>query len=358
MASVLLNFLLFFCLILLYAGLVIYIERKVAAFVQARLGPYEVGPYGLLQSLADVIKLMQKEEIIPRGAHKRLMQLAPPAVFLPVFISFALLPVFPLAGLHYAETGALLLTGLLSLHVVGIFIAGWSTGNKFSLYGTFRAASQLLSYEIPLGLCIVCVVLVTGTLNLRTIAEQQAPRFHETVPLLGFLPPVNTSAWGGFFTWNIGRMPLLLPVFFVFFLSTLAQANRTPFDLPEAESELVGGYHTEYSGLGWMLFMMAEYAVMLVLFLLAVFLFLGGGWSPLPNIGAMRLADWTNNTSFWHFFWLSGKTTVLILSAMWIRWTYPRLRTDQLMAFCWKFLVPAAIILLYLIGVWCTLIAP
>ena len=229
MASALLNFFLFFSLVLLYAGLVIYTERKVAAFVQARLGPYEVGPYGLLQSLADVIKLMQKEEIIPQGAHKRLMQLAPPAVFLPVFISFALLPMFPLAGLHHAETGTLLLLGLLSLHMAGIFIAGWSTNSKFSLYGTFRAASQLLAYEIPLGLCIVCVVLVTGTLNLQTIAEQQAPHFHETVPLFGFLPSVNTSAWGGFFTWNIGRMPLLLPVFFIFFLSALAQTKPHPF---------------------------------------------------------------------------------------------------------------------------------
>lgn len=340
----------------MYAGMAIYAERKMAAFIQARLGPYEVGPYGLLQGLADIIKLMQKEEIIPRGAHPLLMRAAPMLVFLSVFVCTAFLPIFPLDGLRYPETALVLLLGFLSLHVLGVFMAGWSSGSKFSLYGGFRAMAQLLSYEIPIGLCVVCVTLVTGTIEFNVIAAQQAPNFYDSVSFFGVLPTVNTTSWGGFFTWNICRVPLLFAVFLIFFVSAMAQANRTPFDLPEAESELVGGYHTEYSGFGWLVFMLAEYTTMLILSWVAVFLFFGGGWSPLPNVGLVRMADWTNYSSFWHFFWLSSKTATLILLNMWIRWTYPRLRTDQLMRLCWKFLIPLGMILLYLTGLWCILL--
>ena len=350
MADIFLNFALLFFLILLYAGVAIYAERKIAAFIQTRLGPYEVGPRGLLQSLADVLKLMQKEEIPAQKEHIWLKRMAPAVVFVSVVSCFALLPVFPALSPQQGGPSLLILLGFLSLHVVGVFFAGWSSGSKFSLLGAFRAVAQLLSYEVPIGLCFVCVTLATGTLNLHTIAAQQGPNFSDTTPLFGFLP-INTASWGGFFTWNVVRSPLLLPVFLIFFIGALAQAHRTPFDLPEAESELVGGYHTEYGGFGWLLFMAAEYAIMLILSLVSVVLFLGGGWSPLPNVGALKLADWTN-ASLWHPFWMLAKGTVLIGLNMGIRWTYPRLRTAQLMQFCWKFLVPLCVVLLYLIGLW------
>ena len=344
--------------LLSYVMLGIYAERKIAAFMQSRLGPYEVGPYGLLQSFADILKLIQKEDIIPAKADKYLMRLAPWVVFLPVFAGMSLLPIFSFLHVVRIETGALLLLGVLGLDVIGILMAGYGTANKLSLYGGLRAMGQLLSYEVVLGLCLVCVVFLTQSMDIYEIALQQSPSSERSAPLLGLFPKIDAMSWGGFFTWNIFRLPLLFPVFVLFFIASVVESNRIPFDLAESESELVGGYHTEYTGFRWTVFMLSEYAIMLILSFLAVFLFLGGGSSPLPNIGHLPLSDWTNAPpqSAGYTLWLCGKTLGLIFMHMWIRWSYPRMRVDQLMLFSWRILIPLCICFVYLTGLWCILL--
>jgi NADH-quinone oxidoreductase subunit H len=349
------------CLALALSVVVIgvYAERKVSAFIQDRLGPMHVGPYGVFQLFADLLKLLQKEDIVPTLANKWLFLMAPCLIFTAVFVGYAVLPLSPSLQGSDTEVGVFFLITIISLDVVGILMAGWASNNKYSLLGAMRAVAQIISYEIPLGLSVLCVVIITQSLNLQEISFQQGVFSEQSIFLFGIKSwGIDISEIGGIFTWNIIRIPWMLPVFVIYFIATLAECNRAPFDIPEAESELVGGFHTEYSGMRFALIYLAEYAMMLLVSILGAVLFLGSWYSPLPNLGPIRLADWTNGSpgTIWGdvlgIFWLLVKAYFLILIQMWVRWTYPRLRVDQLMFLCWKVLTPLGLILLLLSGFW------
>ncbi len=352
------TFLFFLPLILTNAVLGIYAERKISAFIQDRMGPMETGKFGILQTTADIVKLIQKEDIVPAAADKLLFKLAPIIIFTAVFAGFAVVPLsgsWDGAGL---ELGVFYLIAIISLDVLGILMAGWGSNSKFSLFGALRSVAQIISYEVPLGLAILCVVVITQTLDLQEISHAQGIFSTTPVYLFGVVKSIDVTALGGFLAWNIVQSPLLIPVFAIFFIASLAECNRAPFDLPEAESELIGGYHTEYSGFRWAFFMLAEYGMMLLVSILAAVLFFGSWNTPLPNLGVVRLADWTTGApgSFagylWGVFWLLSKALIGLFLHMWIRWTYPRLRIDQLMKLSWKYLTPAALLFLFLCGIW------
>jgi NADH-quinone oxidoreductase subunit H len=354
--STLLFFLPFF---LIYAIFAIYAERKISAFIQDRLGPMETGKYGIAQSIADVIKFIQKEDIVPTRADAKLFKLAPVLIFAAVFTGFSVIPLSPSWPGSGIASGIFFLLAFISLDVIGIIIAGWSSNNKYSTLGTFRSAAQIISYEVPLGLSVLCVCMVCQTLDLQEISFQQGylasePQYFLGIKSLGF----ETTSMGGFLTWNIFRMPLLIFVWVIFFIASLAESNRTPFDLPEAESELVGGYHTEYSGFRWASIMLAEYGMMLLVSMLGAVLFFGSWNTPLPNIGSLKLAVWTTGipgtsaATHWGIFWLLFKSLGFVGIQMWVRWTFPRLRIDQLMSLSWKYLTPAALALVILCGFW------
>lgn len=346
-------------LILVYAVLAIYAERKVAAFIQDRMGPMEVGYYGLAQSVADLLKLIQKEDIVTDKADKVVFRMAPVVIFTTVFAGFAVVPLSSGWNGAHISSGVFYLLAIVSLDVIGIVMAGWSSNNKYSMMGTMRAAAQLISYEVPLGLSVVCVCMLAQTLDLQQISYQQSTFTTETEYLFGIRATgIETNRIGGFLLWNVFRMPLLFLAWLVFFISSLAESNRAPFDLPEAESEIVAGFQTEYSGFRWAVIMLAEYGMMLLVSMLGSVLFFGSWSSPLPNIGTLRLGDWTNGAAgstasyIWGIFWLLSKALFFIAMQMWIRWTFPRLRVDQLMALSWKYLTPISLILILVIGTW------
>jgi len=250
---------------------------------------------------------------------------------------------------------------IVALDVVGLIMAGWGSGNKYSFLGAMRAVAQLVSYEIPLTLSVLAVVLITQTLDLQEISYQQGIWNHSGEPnyLFGLKATgIDVTQIGGILTWNIVRMPLLFIAYIIFFIVTLAECNRAPFDIPEAESELVAGFHTEYSGFRWALLFLSEYAMMLLVAMLGAVLFLGSWNTPFPNVGSVRLAEWTSGApgtiagNLWGIFWLMGKAAIVIFMQMMARWTYPRLRIDQLMYLCWKVLTPAAIIIVFISAIW------
>jgi NADH-quinone oxidoreductase subunit H len=334
----------------------VYAERKMAGFIQDRLGPMEVGPYGFFQTIADLVKLLQKEDIIAYGADRPLFRIAPVVIFVSVFAGFAVIPLAPgLSGASVASAVFLLLA-IVSLDVIGIIIAGLSSNNKYSMLGTMRSAAQIISYEVPLGLSVLIVCMAAETLNLQEISMQQS--IFNTGPswLFGIASlQIDVSSVGGFLSWNIFRYPLLVPVWGIFFIASLAECNRAPFDLPEAESEIVAGYQTEYSGFRWAILMMAEYTMMLLVSILGTVLFFGSWATPLPNIGAIKLADWTTGVAgwtsmAWGIFWLISKSLFFVAIQIWVRWTYPRLRIDQLMSLSWKYLTPFALLLVTICG--------
>lgn len=351
--STLLFYLPFLLLFVLAAG---YFERKIAAFIQDRLGPTEVGYRGVGQPLADLLKLLQKESIVPITADKVLFVIAPFWIFIVVFAAFAVLPVTHTWRGASTATGVLYLLAMASLESIGVFVAGWASNNKYARLGAIRVLMQFMAYEIPLGLSVLSVLIVSQTLDLQAIAAQQGLGASLPIYLLG-LKGIDVTQWGGVLTWNIVRMPPLLPAYALFFVTSLAACHRAPFDLPEAESELVGGYHTEYSGLRWAWMMLAEYSMMLLMGLLGVILFLGGGHTPLPNVPGLPLGTWTSGfpgtwaSHFWAVYWLFLKTLFMILLQMVIRWTLPRLRFDQVMWLCWQRLTPAAL-LVFLMTLW------
>lgn len=345
--------------LLVYAVFAIYAERKLSAFIQDRYGPMEVGYYGLLQTVADLLKLVQKEDIVPKSADRILFLLAPVLIFVFVFAGFAVLPVTSVWEGAPIQTGVFYLLAIVSLDVIGIIMAGWSSNNKYSLLGAMRSAAQIISYEVPLTLSVLCVVIISQTLDLQSISTQQGIWSEEANYLFGIKAlGIDITHVGGFLSWNVVRMPLLFFAWLIFFITSLAECNRAPFDLPEAESEIVAGFQTEYSGFRWSVIMLAEYGMMLLVSLLGVVLFFGSWNTPLPNIGPVKLAEWTSGvpgTWFGHFcsgFWLISKAMLMVLLQMWVRWTYPRVRIDQLMSLGWKYLTPAALVLLLLSGVW------
>jgi NADH-quinone oxidoreductase subunit H len=326
----------------------VYAERKVSAFIQDRLGPTEVGKYGWLQIPADMLKLIQKEMIIPAAADKVLFLMAPVIIFVAVYLGFAALPWAP--GLVPAKinVGLYYILAIISVETLGILMAGWGSNNKYSILGAMRSAAQIISYEIPAGFALISVVMIAQSLDLQVIASQQGVLSPEKIKFLGFW---DVSATGGIFSWNIFRAPHLIIAFVIYFIASLAESNRAPFDIPEAESELVAGFHTEFTALQFALVFLAEYSMMFLVSMVGVILFLGAWNTPLPNIGSLRLADWTTNAA-WGIFWIVIKTLSLIAVQMWIRWTLPRLRVDQLMNLCWKVLTPLAFLCMLISGVW------
>ncbi len=359
--------LLIFLPFLIVFGLVaVYAERKISAFIQDRMGPMEVGYYGILQTVADIMKLIQKEDIVPQNSDKGLFHLAPLIIFTVVFAGFATVPLNPDIVGSGAKVGVFYILAIISLDVIGLLMAGWASNSKFPLISAARSVAQIISYEIPMGFIILSVVVVSQTLDLQAISYQQGIWYQmyegyakDSNYLFGIKATgVDITDVGGFMTWNIFRVPVLAFAFILFLIASLAEANRAPFDIPEAESELIGGFHTEYSGIKFGIFFLAEYGMMLLMCFLASILFLGSWNTPLPNMGALRLADWTSGspgTIYGHItgaFWLTGKVFVLIFLKMMIRWTYPRLRVDQLMYLCWKVLVPFSLLILFISAIW------
>lgn len=302
-------------LVLNGALLMIYLERKIQAIIQDRTGPYHVGPFGLLQTFADAIKLLSKEDVRAKATDKSFFLMAPMIVFSPMVASFVVLPFAPDFVGADLNIGLLYLTTLGSMAVLGIVIAGWASNNKYSLIGGLRSAGQLISYEVPQILSLVTVVLVVGSLSMVDITRSQAG------PFVNFL---------------------VLPFAFLgYFVSALAETNRTPFDLPEAESELVAGYLTEYSGMRWGTFLaLTEYGEVTVVCSIMTTLWFGGWQGPgvdaIPALGIL---------------WFTLKVYVFVLAFMWVRATLPRMRIDQLMDFCWKVLIPMALFNILATGV-------
>ena len=292
-------------------------ERKVAARFQNRTGPMRVGPWGLLQTLADGVKLLFKEDYIPPQGDKLLFLLAPYVIFACSFAVFAAIPFGQNILVSNFNIGIFYIMAISSVIVMGVIMAGWSSNSKWSLLGSLRSAAQIVSYEIPLGLSILTVVMLVESLSMEAIVANQA---------------------GGISDWLIFRTPFTFFAFFIFFISSIAEVNRTPFDLPEAESEIVAGFHTEYSGMRFALFFIAEYANMFAVSAIAVTLFLGGWEGILPDLAVF-------GGGFDILGGLPGfviKTMGLVFLMMWLRWTLPRLRVDQLMNLCWKYFIPIA----------------
>ena len=332
----------------LFALFGVYAERKVSAFIQDRLGPMETGKFGMLQTLADGLKLIQKELIIPAAADKILFMMAPAIIFLAVYMGFAAMPWS--AGLvpTTLNLGLYYIFAIMSIETLGILMAGWGSNNKYSILGAMRSVAQIISYEIPAGFALISVVMIAQTLNMQTIATQQGILSTETIKCLGFW---DVSKTGGIFAWNIFRAPHLLIAFVIYFIASLAESNRAPFDIPEAESELVAGFHTEFTGWRFAFVFFAEYSMMFLVSMIGVILFLGAWNTPLPNIGQIQLATWTTGMA-WGIIWVLIKTLLLIGIQMWIRWTLPRLRVDQLMNLCWKVLTPLGFACMLISGVW------
>ncbi len=313
----------------------VLMERKVLAWLTQRKGPNRVGPWGLLQTLADGVKLLFKEDIMTPQQDKFLFTLAPAVFFLPTFVFFALIPFTDrLLGVDL-PAGALFIFALSSISVLGIVLAGWASNNKYSLLGGMRSAAQAISYEIPLVMSVLAVVLFAGTMNIQDIVEAQ-----------------KGPLWNWF--WLV-----VTPIsFLIFFVSSIAEVNRIPFDLPEAESELVSGYNTEYTGMKFALFFLAEYTALFAMSGLTVAFFFGGYLSPLgfyfadtALLANMPAAIGELVRQVEMLFWFMIKTYAFIFVAMWWRATLPRLKPDQLMGFSWKFLIPLSLLNIVLIAV-------
>jgi NADH-quinone oxidoreductase subunit H len=315
--------LLVFAATMLTVLLMIYAERRISAFIQGRLGPNRVGPHGLLQPIADGIKFLMKEDIIPAGVDKPIYLLAPAMLLIPALMTFAVIPFgsdIILFGrnipLQVADVnvGILYILALTSIGVYGLVLAGWASNSKYPLIGGLRSSAQLISYELTMGLAIVSIVLLSGSLRLNDIISQQQ---------------------GHFLSWNVFKQPL---AFLIFLIAVYAETNRLPFDLTEAEQELVGGYHTEYSSMKFAMFYMAEYANMITAAALTVTLFFGGWDLPFLNETSMGMLGVVLSVAAFIL-----KTAFFLFLFIWVRWTFPRFRYDQLMNLGWKVMLPLAL---------------
>ncbi|HMG36815.1 MAG TPA: NADH-quinone oxidoreductase subunit NuoH [Blastocatellia bacterium] len=316
-------------IVLTLVAYLVYIERKVSAFIQARLGPMRVGPWGLLQPAADGLKLLLKEDIIPLKADQIVFAIAPIISVAAALVVLAIVPWGAAwATIANINIGLLFILAVSSVGVLGLVLAGWASNSKYSLLGALRSSAQMVSYEIGMGLSIIGALMFARSLSMEGIVEaQQADQIWYV-----FFQPVG---------------------FLVYVVSALGETNRAPFDLPEAESELVAGYHTEYSGFRWALFFMAEYTAMIVTSAVAVTLFLGGWYIwPMYLIKNPTVYVWVSVVVF------AVKIMLLIYAYMWFRWTWPRYRYDQLMELGWKWLIPAGLVNIVLTGVWYVLALP
>ena len=294
-------------LVVINTMMLTWAERKVSGRMQVRIGPKEVGPFGLLQAVADTFKLMGKEILTPASVEKPLYFLAPILVFVPVLVSFIVIPFDSSLQVRDINVGIMVILAFSSLSVLSILLAGWGSNNKYSLIGAVRSVAQNIAYEIPLLLSLLAIVFMANSLSLRDIVEAQKS------------------------IWNVVWQPF---AFLIFFIASVAETNRTPFDLPEAESELVGGFHTEYSGMMFAFFFIAEYTNIFIVSAIATTFFLGGYGGPvLPGI-----------------VWFFVKTYFLVFVILWFRWTFPRVRFDQLLNFSWKLLIPVSFLNLLFTG--------
>ncbi|MDR0988932.1 MAG: NADH-quinone oxidoreductase subunit NuoH [Prevotellaceae bacterium] len=313
------------CIILLYAALaivLIYMERKICGFFQCRLGPMRVGKWGSLQVLCDVLKMLTKEIFTPRSADRFLYGLAPYMVILASFLTFACLPFNRGAEILDFNVGVFFMLAASSIGVVGILLAGWGSNNKYSLIGAMRSGAQIISYELSAGMSILTMVVLAGTMQFSQIVGEQA------------------DGWLLF----KGHLPAVI-AFVIYLIAGNAECNRGPFDLPEAESELTAGYHTEYSGMHFGFFYLAEYLNLFIVSAIAATIFLGG-WMPLhlPGLeGFNAVMDYIPG-----FVWFFGKAFFVVFLLMWVKWTFPRLRIDQILKLEWKYLVPISMLNLVL----------
>lgn len=324
--------------VLIFALYAVLGERKVSAWIQNRIGPNRVGKFGVFQTIIDTLKLLQKEFISPGRTDKYIFNIPPFVVFTATFMGFAVIPFSSIFIGIDLNLGLFYFFAVTSLGVLGLMIAGWSSNNKYSLYGAMRTVAQIVSYEIPTALAAITVVMLVGSLSMQAIIEAQS---------------------GGIFNWfifggpggisKVILIPFMVASFLILFISTLAESNRTPFDIVEADSEIVAGVHLEYSGMKFAMFFLAEYAQMYAVSAVVVTLFLGGWQSPFGD-----LIPFLNNP-WMQFFWAISKALFFVFVQMWLRWTLPRLRVDQLMSVCWKYLIPIAFVNLFAVGLYMVL---
>src|SRR4051812_5564224 len=300
-------------------------ERKAIGFTQIRIGPNRIGPLGLLQPIADALKLMTKEIIIPTVANKGLFLLGPIMTIMPALVAWAVIPFGPEMALANINAGLLFVMAITSLEVYGVIIAGWASNSKYAFLGALRASAQMVSYEIAMGFCFVVVLMVSGSLNMSEIVNVQGKGIFHDMGL-------NVLSWN----W----LPLL-PIFVVYFISGLAETNRHPFDVVEGESEIVAGHMIEYSGMSFAMFFLAEYANMWLVSILAVTMFLGGWLSPIAALDF--IPGWI---------WLGIKTFMVVTMFLWVRSTFPRYRYDQIMRLGWKIFIPVTLVWLVVVGAW------
>jgi len=302
-------------------------ERKLLGYVQVRLGPNRVGPWGILQPFADALKLMTKEILVPAAANKGLFFLGPVLTIMPSLAAWAVIPFGPDVALANINAGLLFVMAIAGMEVYGIIISGWASNSKYAFLGALRASAQMVSYEIAMGFCLVIVLMVSSSMNLTDIVTGQGKGQFAQMGL-------------NFLSWN--WLPLL-PVFIVYVISSLAETNRHPFDVVEGEAEIVAGHMVEYSGMSWAMFQLAEYANMFLVSLLATIMFLGGWMSPVDS----ALFNWIPG-----WIWLFLKASLIVNFFIWVRATFPRFRYDQIMRLGWKVFIPVTLVWLVVVGAW------
>jgi len=300
-------------------------ERRLLGFMQVRLGPNRVGPFGLLQPIADALKLLSKELINPSAASLGLFRLGPIMAIMPALAAWVVVPFGPEAVLANVNAGVLVILAITSIEVYGVIIAGWASNSKYAFLGALRASAQMVSYELAIGFCFLVVVMTAGSLNLVDIVNSQNRGMAADMGLT-------------FLSWN--WLPLL-PIFLVYLISGVAETNRHPFDVVEGEAEIVAGHMVEYSGMGFAIFFLAEYASMWLVSILAVLLFLGGWAPPIDSLVFNWIPGWI---------WLGLKTFIVVSMFIWIRATFPRFRYDQIMRLGWKVFIPVTLVWLLLVG--------